>query len=261
MFADYHLHTCFSDDSPAPMEDMVRRAIALGLDEICFTEHVDYGIKTEGNCDYDACLAELNRMRTLYGDRITLRFGIEFGVQTHTADQYREDAARYPFEFIIMSCHQVQDREFCTGDFQRGRTQEAYQTAYYQEILDCTREYRDYSVLGHLDMIKRYDPCGAYPDEKILPLAEAIFRQVIRDGKGIEVNTSCFRYGLADLTPSRRLLTLYRDLGGEILTLGSDAHEPRHLADRIPEVRESLKEMGFRTFCTYEKREPVFHPL
>ena len=123
------------------------------------------------------------------------------------------------------------------------------------------QQYDDYSVLGHLDMIKRYDPCGAYPDEKILPLVEQILRQAIADGKGIEVNTSSFRYGLPDLTPSRAILELYRDLGGRVLTIGSDAHETAHLGDHVPEVRRILREMGFREFCTFESMKPVFHPL
>ena len=222
---------------------------------------MDHGVKTVTNCDYDAYFAALDQMRRRYGDRITLRAGIEFGVQVHTVEQYREDFRKYPFDFVIMSCHQVQDQEFWRGEFQRGKTQEEYQTAYYREILETARRFPHYSVLGHLDMIKRYDQAGPYPDEKILPLAEAIFRQVIADGKGIEVNTSCYRYGLPDLTPSRRLLTLYRDLGGRILTIGSDSHETTHLADRIPETREILKELGFREFCTFRHMEPVFHPL
>ena len=110
-------------------------------------------------------------------------------------------------------------------------------------------------------MIKRYDPHGPYPDGKILPIVEEILRRAIRDGKGIEVNTSSFRYGLPDLTPSERILELYHDLGGRVLTLGSDAHETSRLADRFPEVREILREIGFRELCTFERMRPIFHPL
>ena len=261
MFADYHVHSAYSDDSQTPMEDMVRRGIALGLDEICFTEHVDHGVKTVTNCDYAAYFAGLDAMRRRYGDRITILGGIEFGMQTGTIAQYRQDFAAWPFDFVILSCHQVDNLEFWRNDYQRGKTQDQYQTAYYQEILEVVRQYRDYSVLGHLDVIKRYDSQGPYPDEKILPIAEQIFRQVIADGKGIEVNTSSFRYGLSDLMPSRRLLELYRDLGGEILTLGSDAHDPPSLADHIPQVKKTLKAMGFRTFCTFRKMRPVYCEL
>ena len=73
MLADYHLHTAFSDDSVTPMEDMVQRALALGFDEICFTEHVDYGVKTDLNCDYAAYFRTLRAMQEQYAGRISIR--------------------------------------------------------------------------------------------------------------------------------------------------------------------------------------------
>ena len=261
MLADYHVHSAHSDDSQAPMEDMIRQALALGLDEICFTEHVDYGVDTVTNCDYAAYFAELDAMRRQYGDRIAVLGGIEFGIQTGTVERYQAEFDRWPFDFVILSCHQVDNLEFWRNDYQQGKTQDQYQAAYYREILEVCRRYKNYSVLGHLDVIKRYDRARPYPDEKILPLAEQILRQTIADGRGIEVNTSSFRYGLEDLTPSRRLLELYRDLGGEILTFGSDAHDPSALGDHIPQVKAELKAMGFRSFCTFRRMRPVYHEL
>lgn len=260
MFADYHMHSQFSNDSKTPMEDMVQRAVSLGLDEICFTEHMDYGVGV-APCDYEAYLAGLAAAREAFGARIRIRTGIEFGVQRHTVALHKADFDRYPFDFVILSCHEIDNKGFWRYELQRDHTQDEYQRMYYEAIYDVMRAYRDYSVLGHLDGIKRYDPNPPYPDEKILPLVEKILRQAIADGKGIEVNTSSFRYRLPDLTPSRRILELYRDLGGQILTLGSDAHEPSHLADHIPEVRETLREIGFRQFCTFERMRPVFHEL
>ena len=84
---------------------------------------------------------------------------------------------------------------------------------------------------------------------------------VIAEGKGIEINTSSHRYGLQDTMPSTDILKLYRDLGGKILTIGSDSHKPEHLGTYIEESKALLKEMGFQKFCTYEKMKPVFHEL
>lgn len=260
MFADYHMHSGFSNDTQTPMEDMVRRALELGLDEICFTEHMDYDAGV-ALCDYGAYLARLEAMREAYGDRIRIRTGIEYGVQRHTAALHKADFDRLPFDFVILSCHEIDGKGFWRCELQRDHTQEEYQRMYYEAIYDVMGLYQDYSVLGHLDGIKRYDPNPPYPDEKILPLVEKILRRAIAGGKGIEVNTSSFRYRLPDLTPSRRILELYRELGGEILTLGSDAHEPSQLADHIPEVRRTLREMGFRGFCTFDRMRPVFHEL
>ena len=92
-------------------------------------------------------------------------------------------------------------------------------------------------------------------------MIEKILRRAIQDGKGIEVSTSSFQYGLQDLTPSETILELYHELGGRVLTIGSDAHSPHRLADHIPEVREILREIGFREFCTFERMQPRFHPL
>lgn len=274
MLADYHVHTHFSDDSVYPMEQVVRDAIDRGLGELCFTDHVDYGVKADwdsgaeilyrhgeplANVDYPRYVEEIRRLRGLYGDRITLKMGLEFGVQTHTIPQFEALFARYPFDFILLSIHQVEDKEFWTQDFQRGRTQREYNERYYEELLEVVRAYKNYSVLGHMDLIKRYDEAGIYPFEKTRDLAAEILKAVIADGKGIEVNTSSHRYGLDDSMPSVRLLELYRDLGGTIVTIGSDSHAPEHLGAYIQEAKDQLKALGFRSFCTYEKMEPVFY--
>lgn len=261
MKADYHVHTYYSDDSECPMEDMVKRAIAVGLDEIAFTEHVDYGVKTVLNCDYEAYFKELEAMRSKYGEQLTIKAGIEFGVQIHTIPLFERVFEQYPFDFVILSNHQVDDKEFWNNQFQEGKTQEEYQNAYYEAIYEVVQNYNAYSVLGHLDMIKRYDSFGDYPDEKILGIVEKILRKIIADGKGIEINTSCFKYGLKDLTPSRDILRLYYQLGGRVLTIGSDTHETTHLADHFEEVKAILREIGFRQFCTFEKMEPVWWEL
>lgn len=259
--ADYHIHTLFSDDSDCPMDRMLERAVQLGLDEIAFTEHVDHGVKTDLNCDYPAYFEKLALARKAYADRLIIKSGIEFGVQAGTIPQFQADFDAWPFDFVILSNHQVDNQEFWTYDYQRGKTQDEYQAGYYDAIYDVMGRYKDYSVLGHLDMIKRYDQQGDYPDDKIMDRVDAILKRAIADGKGIEVNTSSFKYKLSDLTPSRRILTRYHELGGTLLTIGSDTHETEHLADHIPEVRAILKDIGFRYFCTFTRMEPEFHPL
>ncbi|MBQ7216093.1 MAG: histidinol phosphate phosphatase, partial [Synergistaceae bacterium] len=121
--------------------------------------------------------------------------------------------------------------------------------------------YHHYSVLAHLDLMVRYDPQGVYPFAKVKDIVAEILRTAIQNGKGIELNTSSWRYGLTDTTPSRDILKLYRDLGGEILTLGSDAHNPKYLAAHFDEGREILRSLGYTKFCTFEKMRPSFHEL
>lgn len=276
MFVDYHVHTDYSDDSDYPMEDVVRDAIRLGMDEICFTDHVDYGIKDDwdsgktivyrgeeplANVDYPAYADKIKGVQSKYGAQIAIKMGMEFGMQAHTIPQYEVLFQRYPFDFIILSIHQVEDKEFWTQDFQRGRSQEEYNWRYYEEMLNVVKRYQNYSVLGHLDLITRYDENGVYPFENVEPIISAILKAVIKNGKGIELNTSYHRYGLKDTTPSVKILERYRELGGDIITIGSDSHSPSHLGAYIEEAKQLLRSMGFRYFCTYDKMEPIYHGL
>ncbi|MCI8269293.1 MAG: histidinol-phosphatase HisJ family protein [Lachnospiraceae bacterium] len=276
MLADYHVHTEFSDDSDYPMENVVKDAIRLGLDEICFTDHVDYGIKTDwdigeeilyregnpfANVDYPRYMEKFQRLQCLYKDQIRLKLGLEFGMQRHTIPEFETLFGRYPFDFILLSVHQVNNQEFWTQDFQRGRTQKEYNESYYEELLYLVSHYSDYSVLGHMDLIVRYDKAGIYPFEKVKGYVEEILKRVIKEGKGIEINTSSHRYGLKNSTPSGEILQLYHKLGGRILTIGSDSHKPEHLGAYIGEAKTLLKSIGFEAFCTYDKMQPVFHAL
>lgn len=273
MYCDYHVHTVYSDDSDYLMEDVVKDAIDLGIKEICFTDHVDYGIKVDHeekekaraphllNVNYPIYFDEIKTLSKKYKDEITIKAGLEFGVQTHTIFDFEKVFNTHPMDFVILSCHQVEDKEFWTQDFQKGRTQKEYQERYYQELFDVVQTYKNYSVLGHLDLINRYDENGAYPFEKVKDIITKILKTVIADGKGIEINTSSHRYGLSDLTPSRDILKLYKDLGGTIITLGSDTHKKEHLGAYIEETKDELKKLGFEYYCTFEKMEPIYHKL
>lgn len=283
MRADYHVHTEFSDDSNYPMEQVIKGAIAKGFDELCFTDHVDYGVKKDwdepggmiyrkggvgepekmpvANVDYPVYYKKYQEMQKLYGDKITLKFGLEFGMQAHTIKKYEKLFARYPFDFIILSVHQIEDKEFWDQGFQNGKTQQEYNERYYEELLYLVQNYHNYSVLGHMDLITRYDDEGVYPFEKLKPILTKILKIVIADGKGIEVNTSSHRYGLKDLTPSRDILKLYKELGGKIITIGSDSHKPEHLGAFVDETKEELKALGFEQICTFDKMKPVYHNL
>lgn len=288
MKADYHVHCEFSDDSSEPMEKQIERGIELGLDEMCFTDHVDYGIKSDytdpiqlyrkedgsvttsptserlNNVNYPVYFQKLDQMREKYGSKITIKNGLEFGVQKNTVSQFQKLFNTYKdkLDFTLLSMHQVDNKEFWTQDFQKGRTQKEYNEKYYQEILAIQKEFKDYSVLAHLDLLARYDEQGIYPFEKVEDIIMEILKQAIADNKGIEVNTSSFHYGLQDTQPSRAILKLYKDLGGRIITVGSDAHSTKYVADHLSDVYDILKnEIGYTEFCTFEKMHPVFHTL
>ena len=237
---------------------------------------MDYGIKEDWDCghpiayrgeeplanvDYPRYFAKIEELRHIYGGRIAIKAGLEFGMQMHTIPQYRALVEKYPLDFIILSVHQVEDQEFWTQDFQRNRSQQEYNERYYGEMFDLVKSCKDYSVLGHMDLIARYDEQGSYPFEITEPVITEILQTVIADGKGLEVNTSYHRYGLKDTTPSADILKLYRRLGGEVVTIGSDSHKPEHLGTFVDEAKELLKSLGYRFFCTFEQMEPIYHSL
>lgn len=276
MLVDYHIHTNYSDDCEYPMEEVVRDAVSMGITELCFTDHVDYGVKTDWdsgervvykagmarlNVDYKRYYKEVLELRIKYADKIKLKLGMEFGVQMYTLEKYEKLFAGYPFDFIILSLHQVENKEIWCKEFQEGRSWKEYNECYYREMLALVQNYKNYSVLGHIDFITRYDDNGKYPFEKVKPIIEEILKVVIEDGKGIEINTSCYRYGLNDLTPGREILCLYRQLGGRIITIGSDSHKREDLGNYIEETKQELRKLGFKEYCTYEKMQPIFHTL
>ena len=118
----------------------------------------------------------------------------------------------------------------------KGRSQKEYNELYYRELYNIVTKYHNYSVLAHLDLLNRYDPLGVYPFEKIEDQIAEILKVVIKDDKGIEFNPSYHRYGLKDTTPSLKVLKIYKDLGGKIITIGSDSHKKEHLGAYIKPV-------------------------
>ncbi len=185
-------------------------------------------------------------------------------MQVHTIPQFQNLFNRYEMDFVILSCHQVENKEFWTGDFQMGKTSDEYNREYYNEIYKVINQYDNYSILGHLNLIQRYNKefeGYIHPFEKNREIIEKILKKVIESGKGIEVNTSSFAYGLEDLTPAREILKMYYDLGGKVITVGSDSHRAKDIGRHITYIYEELKKIGFKYICTFENMKPVFHTL
>ena len=287
MYADYHLHCEYSDDSNEPMENQIQEAITLGLDEMCFTDHVDYGIKRDwddpegiiirhaiehgkevdlvlANVNYPKYFEALNMYQKKYASSISIKKGLEFGIQSITVDAYEKLYASYQddLDFILFSMHQVNNLEFWTQDFQKGKTQKEYNDEYYKEIYQTMQMFHHYSCLAHLDLLARYDENGIYPFENEKDIIAEILKYAIRDGKGIEINTSSWKYGLKDTQPSRAILKLSKNLGGKIITVGSDEHETKYLASHIKDAYAILKnEIGINEICTFDHMQPIFHKI
>lgn len=259
---DYHMHSHFSADCKEPMENMIASSIEKGLTEICFTEHIDYEYPDDSilfEFDLKEYSAMIKSFQKKYEGIIQIKKGVEIGVQPHLLNRYENLMNEEEFDFVICSMHTTDKKCLHYGELFIDRTiAEAYKV-YYDELLECVKNYKRFSVLGHVDLIKRYakeQPTELFHDE-----LKAIFNEIIPAGKGIELNTSGVRYGMNNGLPSNDVLQLYKDCGGEIITLGSDAHRTSELAFQFRESLELLKSIGFNYLATFDKQKPVFHSI
>ncbi len=270
--ADYHLHTSYSGDATSSMEEMIQKGIQLGLTHMCFTDHYDYDFPHRDDIpdDYfivntDAYLYELLKMREKYGSQIKINFGIELGLQPHLKRHMAIYAKQYDFDFIIGSSHicNKQDPyypEFYEGE---GRTEEDAYREYFSSIIENIRLFSNFDVYGHLDYVVRYGPNKDqfYTYDKYKDLLDQIIDLLLEKGKGIEINTAAVKSGLRELHPCMAVLKRYHDMGGEIITVGSDAHNTARIAADFDRASDILKECGFKYYTIFENRIPEFKKL
>lgn len=259
---DFHMHSNHSEDCNTPMEETIQSAIEKGFKAICFTEHLDYDYPDPDftfDLDMDAYNQEIGALQKKFADQITIYKGIEIGIQPHLFERYEKFFAKETFDFIICSLHASDRKDLHNGDFFVGRTAEEAYRIYYEELLHCVTHFDQYNVLGHIDLVKRYKKLDR--DENFHDIIAEIFKTIIPKGKGIEVNTSGFVYRLNSAMPSKDILQLYYDCGGEIITIGSDAHFAKHVGHHFDDILTQLKEIGFKYIATFKEQQPTFHPI
>ena len=266
--ADYHTHTQFSPDARHSMTEMAQAAIRAGMDEICFTDHVQPlvwgGRDLVQPYDWSRLTEDFRRAQAAVGGQIQLRLGIELGDAVmdpaHTAFLLKTAPE---LDFIIGSIHLLSPKmdyeDLYLFDPADDAAIQAGIEDYLEEVL-ALAGLGGFQVLGHLTLPLRYlvemrgrtASFGSYE-----PQIREIFRTLIENGRGIELNVNRGHMPL----PDARWLRLYRQMGGEIITLGSDAHSPEAVGCSIRERQALLKECGFRRFCTFERQTPIWHTL
>ena len=175
----------------------------------------------------------------------------------------KKDLMRREFDFVLGSVHFVDELDVYYQPYWEGKTIREAEQRYLEETLVCVQAHEDFDVLGHLTYISK---CRAHPAPRPVPFAEhreiidEILRLLAQKGKGMEMNTSGVdRCG--DFLPREEFFRRFKELGGEIVTIGSDAHIPEHIGFRFEEAQELLRSCGFRYFTTYTQRKPEFHSL
>ena len=267
--ADYHTHSRISPDARYSMTAMAEAAVAAGLDELCFTDHIEpivwggTALRQEP-VDWQAMTGEFADAKAAIGEKLRLRLGIELGDAMwgfeHT-EHLLSDAPE--LDFIIGSVHTLSEA-YGGVDlyFFEPKTDEEARAGMrdYLEQVYKMAKWGKFSVLGHLTLPLRYlnENRGFHLTyDGFEAEIEEILRTLLDRGCGIEINTNRGNTPL----PDAKWLKLYRSLGGEIITLGTDAHTPNYVGCAIRERQQLLKECGFAHFCTFEKMQPIFHEL
>ncbi|MBO7560612.1 histidinol-phosphatase HisJ family protein [Candidatus Saccharibacteria bacterium] len=259
---DQHVHTTISHDGKSTMKEYLEVAARKNVQEITFTEHYDIydGVKT------DLKTIEINPYWRAYKEAtkdapIKTHFGIEIGLRPECSTEIKSMTHVYDFDFIIGSSHITCGIDISKNNvFFKGKTMQNAYWAYFNDVRKNIDTYDDFDVYGHLDYIVRYGGYGCteikYSD--YASVLDDILRTLVRKRKGLEINTSGFRYGLNYAHPTTAILQKYHDLGGRIITVGSDAHHVDQLAGNFKEAYRTLAKIGFTSIAVFEYRDPHF---
>ena len=263
MLVDYHVHTEFSNDCIVPMAEQCQAAIAAGISQIVFTEHEENNPREylPYSFDHPAYLREMAACRARFGDRLAIRAGIEISEPHCHAEAAERVLARYPWDFVLGSLHWLDaDTNALSRDFfvRFGDWRESFR-AYFREMQVMARQ-GDFDILAHLDYPARY--AGPYCDNAYdISVYEAEIRPVlsalIARGKGIEINTASLRRRLPAACPPQVVVNWYREMGGTILTVGSDAHRAHDVGADITAALGMARTAGFTHIAVYERRQPT----
>lgn len=259
---DYHIHSTVSYDGHHSPQQMAAAAKAAGLREICFTDHLDYELGKPA----EALAFRVDTYNRAYDDLVepglVIRRGVEVGMTPWNVEQVRQDLSQRHYDFVLGSIHHVNNLDMYLPPFWEGKTVQEAERQYFEEMLLCVSLHDDFDVLGHMTYISKV---RAHPAPRLVPLAEyrdtvaQIMKVLIAKGKGMEINTSGVdRCG--DFLPGEAYLRLFKDLGGQIVTVGSDAHSTDRAGQYTDRAIGLLKEI-FGYVCTFADRKPVFHKL
>lgn len=249
------MHSKYSFDAVQTIEQAVQKAISMNINEICLTEHISFDPDDQSYnyFNFNDYENEINELSFKYKNKINIKTGLEAG-EIHL---YKEEFNKYfkenRLDFIIGSIHNINRKGLNTNIRENG-VHATYEN-YFKEVLKLANE-ADFDVLGHLDLVQRYafNTGGVYDFNNYKEIIHEILKTLISNGKGIEVNTSGLKNRL--LFPKLEIIQMYKDLKGEIITVGSDSHNYDRVGENIESTYNLLKDIGFKYVFTFENRKP-----
>lgn len=257
-YIDFHHHTNHSFDSKGEMAEICEAAVNKGIEEICFTEHfsVNSTSPTFGHMNWEKYMADIQACRKKFVGKLQIRLGIELCEPHLLREQYKEALNSIPFDYILGSVHNIE-----------GMTLRTYMNTYperdiyldYFKELEKLVSHADIDVLAHFDLMKRYGhlTIGNYPFSKYQEIISSILSIAVTRNIGLEINTSGWRTKLNESLPSLEVLKLYRELGGSLLTIGSDSHDKLQTGSGFNEAISMAKAAGFTAIYSFNHRKPI----
>ena len=261
---EYHIHTHFSPDSSMRSDEAVEAAIARDITDICFTEHMDLGHHmTSFNCipDFQGMRDKIGRLRKKY-PQIRIGNGLEVGYIADTVEQTIKAIKEQAFDYVLLSTHCVDGLDCYLPESKRERDKITFFTRYLETLYESVSDERlldYYDCVGHIGYIAK---CKHYEDNEmpydLFPeMFDKILRTIIGNGKGIEINTSGIKRA-GHVLPHPTIIQRYYDLGGRIITIGSDAHTPERVGEDVEESIRIIKECGFTEIVMFNHRKAIF---
>ena len=261
---DYHVHTKHSMDCDMLVDTLCEAALHAGVDEICITDHTEFGHPDAGADvppNIPEWLADIQRARKKY-PALSIRSGIEIGDNPLIREQIQAWHLALPVDFLLLSLHLVDNEDPYKESFFAGKEQKIVYRRYVEAKLESALAWRPdmFDSFAHIGYCAKFAP---YPVQS-RPLRwrhapdafDALFTYLAENGKAIEVNTSGMR-SMGECLPDRELLMRFHEKGGEFVTLGSDAHRPEHVGKDIEHARMLAKACGLRYFLTFAERQPT----
>ncbi|MDR1391593.1 MAG: histidinol-phosphatase HisJ family protein [Clostridiales bacterium] len=266
--ADLHVHTNFSSDSNTSVEMQIEKAASIGLQTICITDHQDFDYPSriqgpEYQLDVNKYFKKMNDMKNIYKEKIEVLTGVELGLMPNLKEKIQNFTKKYDFDFLIGSSHLVNGKDPYFRSFYENRIEKEAYNEYFISILENVKKFDEYNIYGHLDYVVRYGPNKNkfFEFKDYAETIEEILKIIISKGKGIEINTSGLLRSLGYPHPHGEILKMYKKLGGEIITIGSDAHVSENIGFEFNTIENLLKNYGFKYYVVFRKRTPTFYKI
>ena len=262
MIYDMHTHSNNSFDSKSTIIDMCKSAIKNNITDIAFTEHfsMDNNKKTYGHINFCKYNEDIKEAKNLFGDKLNIYTGLEICEPHENPNELKSHLCNLNFDFILGSVHNIENvghRALC-NKFDKYTVYNMY----FEEVLKLV-SIGDFDIAAHLDLMNRYafNTLGNYNFYDYFDILKTILNKLIYRGIGIEINTSGLRNSLNDIHPKVEILKLYKSLGGEIITIGSDAHKPSDVGANCKESLDLLKNLDYKYIFTFKNRKPIAHTI